>query len=66
MEFKNEELIERELEIGHYLVQGYSLYKISEITGLNKKTVSAHISNMKEKLKTADTIELIKLLKARV
>ena len=38
---KNEELIERELEIGHYLVQGYSLYKISEITGLNKKTVSA-------------------------
>ena len=66
MEFKNEELIDREIEIGQYLVQGYSLHKISEITRLNKKILSAHIDNMKEKLKTTDTSKLIKLLKTRV
>jgi DNA-binding NarL/FixJ family response regulator len=64
MEFKKEELVEREIEIGGYLLQNLSLKQIAEKTGLSKKILTAHIRNMKQKLKAADIIELIKLLKA--
>ncbi len=63
MEFKQEELIEREIEIAGYLLKDFSLRIISEKTGLSKKHLEAHISNMRIKLKAKDTHELIKLLK---
>ncbi len=63
MEFKNEELIEREKEIAGYLVNNFSSRQISEKTGLSKKHLEAHIKNMMEKLKVEDIGELIKLLK---
>ncbi len=63
MEFKHEELVEREIEIGDYLLDGCSLKHISEKTGLSKKHLNAHIKNMIEKLKAKDMEELIKLLK---
>lgn len=43
MEFKNEELIGREIEIAGLLMQQYSLNQISERTGVNKKILAAHI-----------------------
>ena len=63
IEFKKEELVDREVEIGGYLMQDYSLKLISEKTGLKKKTLTAHINNMMKKLKTKDTAELVKLLR---
>lgn len=42
MEFQNEELIKREIKIGSYLLQKFSLTHITEITGLSKKIVKAH------------------------
>jgi DNA-binding NarL/FixJ family response regulator len=64
MEFKNEELVEREIEIAGYLLNNFSLRQISEKTGLSKKHLEAHIKNMMEKLKVEDMEELIKLLNA--
>ena len=63
MEFKQEELVEREIEIAGYLTQGFSLKHISEKTGLSKKLLIAHLRNMMEKLKVEDISALIKLLK---
>jgi DNA-binding NarL/FixJ family response regulator len=64
MEFKNEELVEREIEIGGYLLQSFSIKQIAEKTGLSKKILTAHISNMKQKLRADNMAELIKLLRA--
>jgi len=64
MEFENEKLIDREIEIGNYLMQGFSLKLIAEKTGLSKKILSAHIHNMMKKLKAKDATELIRALKA--
>ena len=63
MEFENEKLIDREIEIGNYLMQDFSLKLIGEKTGLSKKIIAAHINNMKIKLKAEDIPELIRLLK---
>ena len=63
MEFKQEELIEREIEIAGYLVQRFSLKRISETTGLNKKILAAHVKNMMQKLKAENIEALIRTLK---
>ncbi|MEP7229745.1 MAG: LuxR C-terminal-related transcriptional regulator [Ginsengibacter sp.] len=62
MEFKHEELVEREIEIGRYLSRGFSLKMITEKTALSKKHLAAHIRNMMEKLKVQDLDALIKML----
>lgn len=64
MEFKQEALVEREMEIAAYLLQGFSLKQIAGKTGLSKKHLDAHIKNMMKKLKAEDMEELVKLLKA--
>ncbi len=63
MEFKHEELVEREIEIGGYLIQNFSLKVISEKTGLSKKILAAHINNMMKKLQAENIADLIKLIK---
>lgn len=63
MKFKKEELVEREKEIGSYLLQGFHTTHISERTGLSKKTIYAHIRNMMKKLCATDTSELTRILK---
>ena len=63
MEFKHEQLIDRELVIARLLVQGCSLKEISEITGLSKKIAAAHIHNMKVKLQIKDATAMIGRLK---
>ena len=65
MEFKEEELIEREIEIARLLIQNISLKQIAEITGLSKKLLTAHIKNMMQKMKANDIKALIKSLKAQ-
>jgi len=65
MEFKQEELIEREIQIAGYLVQDFSLKHISETTGLNRRILVAHLKNMMKKLQAGDKSALIKLLKAK-
>jgi DNA-binding CsgD family transcriptional regulator len=50
MEFKKEELVDREIEIAGYLLQNFSLKQMSEKTGLSKKHLAAHLRNMMEKL----------------
>jgi DNA-binding CsgD family transcriptional regulator len=65
MEFKNEELIEREIEIAGYLKLDLSLKQISEATGLNKKILVAHIRNMMQKLKSEDMAALKKYLEKK-
>ena len=62
MEFKKEELVDREKEIGSYLLQGLHTKHISEKTGLGKKTITAHIRNMMKKLKASNEAELISQL----
>ncbi len=63
MEFREEELVEREIEIAGYLLQNFSLKLMSEKTGLSKKHLTAHVRNMMEKLKAEDIAGLIKLLR---
>jgi DNA-binding CsgD family transcriptional regulator len=63
MEFKNEELVEREIEIACYLFRDLSLNQMAEKTGLNKKILTAHLRNMMEKLQAANMDELIRILK---
>ncbi len=63
MEFKHEELVEREIEIAGYLLNNFSLGQISEKTGLSKKHLAAHIQNMMKKLQAENIAELIKLIK---
>lgn len=65
MEFREEELVEREVEIARYLLQDLSLKHISEKTGLSKKLLVAHIRNMMEKLKAENISALIKVLKIK-
>jgi DNA-binding NarL/FixJ family response regulator len=65
MEFKNDELVEREIEIGSYLIRDFSIKQIAEKTGLSKKILAAHIRNMMKKLKADNTGTLIKLLKQK-
>ncbi len=62
MEFKHEELVDREIEIARYLLQGFSLKMIAEKTALSKKHLAAHIRNMMEKLKAENMTALIKML----
>jgi DNA-binding CsgD family transcriptional regulator len=63
MEFKNQALVETEVEVAAYLLQNFSLNLISEKTGLSKKILRAHLRNMMEKLNAKDTKELIRVLK---
>ena len=65
MEFKHEELVEREKEIVGYLLLDLSLKQICDTTGLQKKIVAAHIKNMMKKLEAEDMKTLIELLRAR-
>jgi DNA-binding CsgD family transcriptional regulator len=65
MEFKQEELIEREVQIAAYLVQDFSLKHISETTGLSRRILVTHLKNMMKKLQARDKSALIKLLKAK-
>jgi DNA-binding CsgD family transcriptional regulator len=63
MQFRHEKLIEREIEIAQYMLQGDTLTEISLKTGLSKRHVAAHIKNMITKLKVENAEALIKLLK---
>lgn len=63
MEFKQEQLVEREIEIAGYLKLDFSLKQIAEVTGLSKKLLVAHIRNMMQKLKSEDMAALKKILK---
>lgn len=64
MEFKEEELVDREKEIALYLAKGFSLRLIGKKTGLSRKLLKAHIRNMMEKLKAADMEMLISIIKS--
>lgn len=65
MEFKNENLIGREIEIVGLLMQQYSLNQIAERTGIGKKILAAHIENMMQKLEVEDMESLIQVLSSR-
>lgn len=65
IEFKNEELVEREKEIVGYLLQGFSLRSLHKKTGLHKKHLNAHMRNMMKKLGAKDAEELIQIIKLR-
>lgn len=65
MEFKNEELVEREVEIACYLFQDFSLNKVAEKTGLSNKILTAHLRNMMKKLQAESLDELIQFLRAK-
>jgi DNA-binding NarL/FixJ family response regulator len=65
MEFKQEELVEREIELASYLRIDLSLKDIAVKTGLSKKILTAHFRNMMEKLNAADMDELIELIRKR-
>jgi len=65
MEFKNEELIDREIQIAGLLIQHVSLKQIAEFTGLSKKLLTAHIKNMMQKIKATDMNSLINLLEVK-
>lgn len=63
MKFKQEELVDREMEIAGYLLDDFSLRRIEKNTGLSKKHLDAHLKNMMEKLKANGMGDLIRLLK---
>jgi len=63
MEFKQEELVEREMEIARLLVQGYAEKEITGLTGMQRKRITAHIRNMKVKLQATNISMLVKLIR---
>ena len=65
MEFKNEELVEREIEIACYLFQDFSLNKVAKKTGLSKEILTAHLRNMSKKLQAKNIDELIQFLRMK-
>ncbi len=65
MEFKQEELVEREIEIAPYLLQHFSLRQIADQLGVNKIIIKAHIRNMMQKLNAENIEDLIQSIKAR-
>ena len=66
MEFKKEELIDREIEIAGLLIQHISVKQIAETTGLSKKLLVAHIKNMMQKMKAPDMTSLLELLEVKL
>lgn len=65
MEFKQEELLEREIEIAAYLQQNFSLRQIAGQLAVNKKIIKAHILNMMQKLNAESREGLIRCIKAK-
>jgi len=65
MEFKQEELVEREIEIAAYLLQDFSLHQIADPLAVNKKIIKAHIRNMMQKLNAENMDDLIQSIKAK-
>ncbi len=63
MRFKQEELIEREIEIAAYLLQDFSLRQIADQLAVNKIIIKAHIRNMMQKLNAESIEDLIQLIK---
>lgn len=63
LEFKQEELVEREIEIASYLLQHSSIKMIALRTGLGKEILIAHLRNMMKKLMASDMKELETRLK---
>lgn len=65
MEFKQEALVEREIEIAAYLLQGFSLRRIADKLEVNKIIIKAHIRNMMQKLNEENIEDLIQSIKAK-
>ena len=65
MEFKQEALVEREIEIAAFLLQDFSPEQIADYLAVNKKIIKAHIRNMMQKLNAKNIEELIRSIKAR-
>ena len=65
MEFKQEALVEREIEIAAFLLQDYSPEQIADYLAVNKKIIKAHIRNMMQKLNAKNIEELIRSIKAK-
>ncbi len=65
MEFKQEEIVEREIEIAAYLLQDFSLQQIADQLAVNKKIIKAHIRNMMQKLNAENMDDLIQSIKAK-
>ena len=66
MEFKQGEMVDREVEIAGLLLCDFTLNQMVEKTHLNKKILTAHLRNMMEKLQAADMDKLRQLLKEKV
>ncbi len=65
MEFKQEELVEREIEIAAYLLQDFSLQQIADQLAVNKKIIKAHILDMMRKLNEENREGLTRCIKAK-
>ncbi len=65
MEFKQEELIDREIEIASFLMQHFSLRQIADQLAVNKIIIKAHIRNMMQKQNAKNIEELIQSIKAK-
>lgn len=66
MEFKSEELIERELEIALEILKNRSFNYIADRFGISKKILKAHIRNMMQKLHTGNMEGLKKIIKVKM
>ena len=65
MKFKQEELLEREIEIAYYLLRHFSLRQIADQLAVNKIIIKAHFRNMMQKLNAENIEDLIQLIKAK-
>ncbi len=65
MEFKQEALVKREIEIAAFLLQDFSLPQIAGQLAVNKKIIKAHIRNMMQKLNAKNIEDLIQSIKAK-
>lgn len=62
MEFRQGILVDHELEIAYYFRHAFSMDRIVEKTGMNRKILQGHVRNMREKLHAEDTAALIRII----
>ena len=65
MEFKQEALVEREMEIAAFLQRDFSVRQIAIQLEVNKKIIKAHIRNMMQKLHAENIEDLIQSIRGR-
>jgi len=66
LEFRGEQLTQREIEVLKYLTSGKSVEEIGKCLHISKNTTKTHLKNVYRKLKVNDRNEACKIAKTKL